>query len=579
MPDIVIGARRPSHHRTLRGAAIAVALSAVTLLVGYFIYLRVVSYTEPSVDIPAERIVVTGIGRATGSGANRLTFGQSSLTYSGAIAVLRSSGTPRDIGGAHGRLLDERLGAPVDALAATIRHAIPAEGLFARLVHGMRLRWRYRLVEDGIPGHQLTEIATVLRGMQRWSGSTPDYETFVRQQAALDIGVAAPWSSGAAFRAVTRSLSFVSELRGPGGDRLFVGRSFALPGAGDGGDSAAAAITVSFVHADSVIPFASIGWPGLVGVVSGVNAEGIAVMVHPVRTSDIAVTRNAQPVTLMARDILENARTLNEAIAIAQHATPLGAAAFVIADGSARRWAVVERSPTRFAVARDMQPCAVTDILTADPFEDDADNDRARRIRPASMRRKRVRALLRRRAEAPGDYAAMLRDHRDAEGAPLPPGHRGAVYDASAVHAALFDVSGMVLWVADRADARARFRAFDLRHELRGEGVHPAPPADLAPAGQDHDSASLRVRRARNHLRQARQSWRDGDRERAGEQIARALTHAPSLPEALHLAGNLAADLGDHDRARHYYQLFMNTQPDDLNAAQKIRATLKIAAE
>ncbi|MCG8420159.1 MAG: hypothetical protein MJE77_19690 [Proteobacteria bacterium] len=50
-PDIVIGARRPSHHRTLRGAAIAVALSAVTLLVGYFIYLRVVSYTEPSVDI------------------------------------------------------------------------------------------------------------------------------------------------------------------------------------------------------------------------------------------------------------------------------------------------------------------------------------------------------------------------------------------------------------------------------------------------------------------------------------------------------------------------------------------------
>ncbi|MCG8420158.1 MAG: hypothetical protein MJE77_19685, partial [Proteobacteria bacterium] len=78
--------------------------------------------------------------------------------------------------------------------------------------------------------------------------------------------MAAPWSSGAAFRAVTRSLSFVSELRGPGGDRRFMGRSFALPGAGDEGDSAAAAITVLFVHADSVIPFASIGWPGLVGV-------------------------------------------------------------------------------------------------------------------------------------------------------------------------------------------------------------------------------------------------------------------------------------------------------------------------
>jgi hypothetical protein len=499
---------------------------------------------------------------------------RSSLSHAGSITVLRLAGGPAQLGVAHGRLLGDQVAEASAPLVPTITEAVSRDGFLGGLAFDMRLRWRYRFLDDAIPGHQLVELAGVLDGARRTTGSAPDYEPFVRQQAALDVGVAASWSSSAGFRTVARSLSFVTTLRGASGDHLLIGRSFALPGAADGGDAAAQRVTLSLVKADDVLPFASVGWPGLVGVVSGINAKGIAVMVHPVRTRDVVLTRQAQPVSLLARDVLENADTLDEAISIVQHASPLGAAAFLIVDGTARTWAVVERSPTQFAVHRSPAPAVVGDVLAGEVFAEDPENDRARRIQPVSMRQRRVARLLQTRAEAPADVVAMLRDHRDLSGAPLPPGHRGAVHDMGAVHTALFDASAMVLWVADGPGAGARFRAFDLRYELSGEGARPAPPADLPADSELDPSVAQQVRRARGALREARQAQRRGQPDRAGELVQRALAHAPRLPEALKLAGDLARASNQREAATQYYERFLDGVPDDLGAEAEVRAIL-----
>lgn len=570
--DIIVGGRRSNPQRNLRGIAIAVALLGVCVLVAYFIYQRAVSYTRPSVSFPdAPLLMSEDSGADTGT---RLGFGESSLAYSGTLAVLRTSDSPQHSGMAHGRLLGALVGRASQPFGVNISETVPEGGFFSSRVFDSRLRWRYRFLDDGIPGHQLVEIAGVLHGARRSAGSAPSYEDFVRSQAAMDVGLAAPWSENAAFHTLTRATTFITTLRGTSGDRLLIGRSFALPGVADGGDTAADHVTVSFVKARDAIPFASIGWPGLVGVVSGINAEGLAVMVHPVRTRDIKVTRKAQPIPLLARDVLENAHDLDDAIKILQHASPLGSAAFLLVDGNARQWAVVERSPTRFAVARDPNPAVVTDVLTAEPFAEDPENDRARRIQPVAVRQTRIARLLRTRPVEPGDVLTVLRDRRDPSGAPLPLGHRGAVYDASAVHVAVFDASGMVIWVAEGASASNRFRAFDLRYELRGEGQRPAPPADM-PADPDSDPSMVeRVRSARKALRQARRADHAGQTKRARELVQRALTYAPDLPEALELAGQLARDNKDHEAARRYYERLLQVGPDDFGAEAEIRAYL-----
>lgn len=575
MADLIVGGRRPNPQRNLRGIAIAVVLVLVCALVAYFIYERVVSYTQPGAGTTDHPLVM--IEDPTTDTGTRLGFGESSLAHVGTMAVVRMSGQPRFLGAAAGRLLGSGVAKAMSPLHENIAETVPHRGIFGGLAYDVRLRWRYRFLDDGIPGHQLVELASVLWGMQRTTGWAPGYEAFVREQAALDVGMATPWSSNAAFRTMTRALSFTTTLRGPSGDRLLVGRSFAIPGAADAGDAAADHLTISFIKADAVIPFATINWPGLVGVVSGINAEGVAIMVHPVRTRDVMVTRKAQPVTLLARDVLENAHNLDEAINILKHGTPLGAAAFLVVDGTARQWAVVERSPTRFAVDKNGALPIVSDVLEAEVFAEDPENDRAKRIQPATMRKRRVARLLRNRPVEPGQVVAILRDQRDPAGTPLPAGHRGAIYDVSAVHTAIFDASGMVLWVADGPNAGARFRAFDLRYELRGEGARPAPPADL-PADPDMDPSVLsQVRLARRALREARRAQGQGNGRRARELVQRALVFAPDLPEALKLAGDLARQSPDreaHDAATRYYERFLEVIPDDLAAEAEVRAVL-----
>jgi len=226
-------------------------------------------------------------------------------------------------------------------------------------------------------------------------------------------------------------------------------------------------------------------------------------------------------------------------------------------------------------VLRDPPSSAITDILVGEPFHEDPVNDLARRTRASQGRERRAAALV--RAKPPqnaGEVAAILRDQRGVGGIALPPGHRGAIDDLGAVHTVVIDASAMVLWVSEGPSAGARFRAFDLRFELRGEGQRAAPPPDIPPADDYDDSQTLAIRDARDELRKARRAWADGSRGRAAEHIERALAYAPTLPPAHRLAGDLARSRGKHDRAAEHYRRYLELGPDDLGAEQEIRAIL-----
>jgi len=565
MPDLLIGTRRPRSNNAMRSAGIITLLLVIGGLAAYLIFRRVTAYEIPDGSTPKHPLVATPEGI--------LEYGDASLEHRGRLRVLRVSGAPHAVGASRGRLLgteQQQVGRTIDP---TVRRAIGRGGWFGRRLHGSRMRWRYRMLDDGTQGHHLVEIAGVMRGAGATRGSRPSFSTLLRRQAALDIGVSNPDSPDRATRSIANALTFVSATRSTSGDSLLVGRSFGLPGASDGGVAAADTTTITIVHARDAIPYASVEWPGLVGAVSGINREGLAVMVHPAASADVRIARKGQPLALVARDVLESARTLDEAIAILKHAQILGAAAFVIVDGNARTWAIVERSPEHIAVLRDPPSSAVTDILVGKPFYEDPVNDHARRTRPSQARAKRAAELLRaRHPQTASDIAAILRDRRGVGGTPLPAGHRAAIDDLGAVHSAVFDASALVLWVSEGPGAGARFRAFDLRYELRGEGQRPAPPPDI-PAEVGFDISRLyAVRDARDSLRTARRAWAAGSRRRAREHTERALAHSSSLPPAHKLAGDLLRASGEHERATLHYRRYLDLGPDDLGAEQEVRA-------
>lgn len=565
MPDLVIGGRRAGVPRPWRAGVIAVAMLGVALIVAWFIYKRSVAYDMPGGEVHG---TISQVQAAPGA-PPALVFGSSSLAWTGGIPVLRTTGDAHGIGAAHGRLLAPLLAPVIAASFPSIEGTVGTSGVLGGTTHGMRLAWRWRFVDDGLIDVDRRMVAGLTRGAVA-SAFDVTYDDLVRVQAVLDIGVPSDRTPEAEQHGIAESLTVIGrQERSP--ERVWVGRTFALPGLDDGGESAVPVLTIA--HPEGRAAWAGVGWPTGVGVVTGVNEHHIAVMVHPTRTADVRATRSARPVAQLARAVLEQGKTLDEAIKLVESTPTLGAAVFVLIDGGTGSWVIVERTPSKAIVERNPRQPAIGDILTTNTLASDPENDRARRLLPTIPRAERAARLVAKPLPEVTAMAAILRDTRGLDDTPRPPGHRGVIDNGRAIHVAILDPSSLELWIADPR-AGGRLRAFDLRHELRREGDRPSPPADIAPDPQADPDRTANLIAARAELRAARQAFVDGDYPRAAEGCARARTRAPVLPEALELEAFVAQALGDTARARATFQAWIDGGADDPQGEERARAAL-----
>jgi hypothetical protein len=543
---------------------IAVGLLGVVVVVAWFIYRRSVAYDMPGGEIQGE---IAEVEPAAGA-LPVLVYGSSSLTWVGGIPLLRMTGDAHAIGAAHGRLLAPLLPATVHAIAPSIENTVSYDGLLGGTTHGIRLAWRWRFVDDGMIEADRRMVAGLARGAMA-SGVELAFDDLLRDQAMLDVGAPSPRSPEADQHSIARSLTIVAQQQAPG--HVWIGHTFSLPGLDDGGDAETPVVAVA--HPEGRLAWASVGWAGQLGVVSGVNSAGIAVMVDPTRTGDVRITRTARPIALLARSILEQAKTLDEAVKMVESTQTLGAAVVVLVDGATGRWLVVERTPSKAIVEKTPRLPVVGDVLTTNALASDPENDRARRSLPTIARVERAAKLVRAPLADVSQMAAVLRDQRGIDDAMRPPGHRGVIDDGRAVQSIILDPMTLELWVADPR-SNGRFRGFDLRHELRDAGASAVPPADVMPDPASDPDRLANQAAARADLRAAREALVQNDRARAAELCARARARAPSLPEAIELDAIVAQLRGDGARAKAAFQRWIDGGPDDPLGEERARSAI-----
>jgi hypothetical protein len=220
----------------------------------------------------------------------------------------------------------------------------------------------------------------------------------------------------------------------------------------------------------------------LLGVVTGMNAAGVALVVHGGRARE--VQSSGEPLVHTMRDVLAEARTTAEAVHLLAR-EPMVSHIVMLAD-AAGDTAVVERAPgeTPF-IRREKNKLALTNHFQG-PLASDVANRQVEQTTSTLDRRARLDELLGRLppgASVEGAIA-VLRDKRGPGDVTLPPGDRRAIDALIATHGVVMDTTARVIWVSEGPHLKGRFVRFDVGR-LLAPGYDPRVENELVTSSAD----------------------------------------------------------------------------------------------
>jgi isopenicillin-N N-acyltransferase like protein len=306
------------------------------------------------------------------------------------------------------------------------------------------------------------------------------------------------------------------------------------------------------------IPFVSLAWAGMAGCVSGMNREGLSITVNGA-PSDLPAGA-ATPTCLVAREVLQFARTLEEAAAIIRQRQVFVSALFLVGSRRDGRFVVVEKTPRSCAVreAQGAQHLICANHYQTPELEAEPINQAYKRADTSVSRYDRLKELLG-QSSLPLDEArsvALLRDRRLPGGRFAGNGHRGSLNPLIATHAVVMDLSGGVFWAGTSPHQLGRFMAFDLSALERAApgGFIPADP--MLAAGE-----YARFLEARASLEAARQALAKGHHQHALACARVAETNNPGFYQNAWLEAEAQWGLGRVTEAGHSCRTALERQP------------------
>jgi hypothetical protein len=391
-------------------------------------------------------------------------------------------GSPEAIGEVHARWLREGMLAQEAELWTQFERHVP--WWIARVGIQDFSRLRFMHVDRGVPDARRREVAAMAIALQPdpFVDRMPTYQRMIFLYALYDIALPLEHSP------LIGCTSFAFDGEATANGHTLVARAFDF----EVDDMLDRDKVVFMVREDGAIPFASVAWPGFVGVVTGMNADGVLVVVHGARGGQ--TVSEGIPVAFALREVLQRAHNTAEAVEILKAQKVMVSHIVFVADG-AGQFAVVERSPGVAAFVRDTKShgtIAVTNHFEG-PLADDPKNLRVRASTSTVARRARIDELLAGVAPhsvTPAGALAMLRDHACAGGASCALGDRRSIDAFIATHGIVADTTDRVLWVSAGPHLSGRFVKVDLRNWPE-PGAPPRP--DVATETLPEDSLAPRL--------------------------------------------------------------------------------------
>lgn len=245
---------------------------------------------------------------------------------------------------------------------------------------------------------------------------------------------------------------------------LLIGRNFDFYV----GDAFAEHKLVSFYEPHQGYRFASVGWAGMIGVLSGMNETGLTVTINAAK-STVPVTA-ATPISILAREILQYASTIDEAYAIALKRKTFVAESLLIGSAKDREVAIIEKAPDKMALYRPGGGQVIcTNHYQSELFSTDVRNRENIAGSDSPYRFRRLEELIGEGQPLDaGKAAAILRNYRGLQEENIGLANEKALNQFIAHHAVIFKPEQRLMWVSTAPWQLGPYVAYDLKKIFAG---------------------------------------------------------------------------------------------------------------
>lgn len=231
---------------------------------------------------------------------------------------------------------------------------------------------------------------------------------------------------------------------------------------------------VLFEKPDSGYAFVSVTWPGMTGVLSGMNTEGLTVTINAAKLETPGMS--ATPISILAKRILQYASTIDEAYRIAGEYRTFVSESLLVGSANDGRAAIIEKTPSEmdiFDPARSdssVTHVTCTNHYQSDLFRDNPVNQDNIKMSDSMCRFRRVEELLDSVGRVDtGNAALILRDMRGEGGADIGYCNDLAINQLLAMHSVIFRPAERKIWVSTWPWQCGKFVCYDLNMALEAD--------------------------------------------------------------------------------------------------------------
>ena len=369
-------------------------------------------------------------------------------------------GGPSERGVINGKLTEELVVRQEDHFAEQITKMVPSK--FKRNFLKYLIGFFNRNLDKNLTEEYKEEIYGVSESASpKYQYLGTNYQRILNYHAAHDIGHAVQ------NLALVGCTSFGTWGSMSADSTMISGRNFDFYV----GDKFAEDKIVAFFNPTKGHKFMTVNWGGFVGAVSGMNDQGVSVTINAAKTD--LPTGSATPVSIVTREILQYAKNIQEAIAIAKSRKMFVSESFLVASAADNKAVIIEKTPDDLDVYDPKKEFIVcTNHFQSNGLGKTKMNMEQEKESASSYRYQRLMELLNANGKNTVQKTVnILRDQKGLNGANIGMGNEKAINQLIAHHSIVFEPKKLIVWVSTSPWQLGQYVAYDLNKIFALKGM------------------------------------------------------------------------------------------------------------